>query len=295
MERRSTRNRSGPGGSNGGQRSGAESSYPGPPNCCPVWPSRPDPTLEAAHQPSLASVAAEDPARILLVGSDPGWVDGANGALSADGFVVETHPSLDDVASHATVFRPDLVVVDLWSLPHGSGVAVCTTLRAQASASLVAAGRRAADDLVLSALAAGADIFAPRDASPRELLARIRALLRRLPPVRPRSAEHSACGPLRLDTARRKAFVAGHEVDLAEPEFRILASLLRTPGRAVSRTELTDACGGTSTASALDRHIRQLRHRLEAAEGVRHITAVRGMGFRYEPTAPAADNDAASQ
>jgi len=229
------------------------------------------------------------------VGSDPGWVDGANGALRADGFVVETHPSLDDVASHATLFRPDLVVVDLWSLPHGSGVAVCTTLREQASASLVAVGRRAADDLVLSALAAGADIFAPRDASPRELLARVRALLRRIPPVRSAPAEVSTFGQVKLDPVRRTAFVAGQEVGLAEPEFRILAALLRTPGRAVSREGLTEACGGASTAGALDRHIRRIRQRLEAEEGVRRILAVRGMGFRYEAIAPVTENDALSQ
>jgi len=214
-----------------------------------------------------------------------------DGALSADGFVVETHLSTDDVVSHAVAYRPDLVVVDLWSLPQASGVAVCATVRAQVTASVLAIGRRAADDLVLSALNAGADTFAPRDASPRELLARVRALLRRFPPVRPTPPEHSACGPVRLDSVRRTAFVAGQNVELAEPEFRILAALLRTPGRAVPRTDLTEACGGTSTASALDRHIRRIRHKLEAKEGVRRIIAVRGMGFRYEATV----NDAASQ
>jgi len=216
-------------------------------------------------------------------------------ALSGDGFVVETHPSVDNVVSHAAAFRPDLVVVDLWSLPHGSGVAVCTMLRAQATASVVAIGRRAADDLVLSALDAGADIFAPRDASPRELLARVRALLRRLPPVVPVPVGPTTWGQLTFDPVGRKAFVAGHELDLAEPEFRILALLLRTPGRAVPREELTEVCGGASTAGSLDRHIRRIRQKLEAEEGGRRITAVRGMGFRYEPIAPAADNDAASQ
>ncbi len=233
-------------------------------------------------------------ARVLLVSCDDAWARPVDEVLTTSGFEVTTALSVDEVLSRAVIARPDLVAVDLSSTPHDSGVAVCAALRARTSVGVVAIGRRAAEELVLAALDAGADIFVPRDASPRELVARVRAVLRRLPPERPASPAWTN-GPVGLDPARHSVFVAGQEVDLAEPEFRILEALLRTPGRAVSRRELTEAYGGSSATSALDRHIRRLRRKLEAQDPVRRITAVRGIGFRFEEIPTTTDKGAVSQ
>lgn len=231
-------------------------------------------------------------AQVVVLGHDDDWSGVVSDVLSADGFAVEAHKSIDVVLSPGALFRPDVVAVDLQSLPHGSGVAVCAALRALATVGVAAIGRRASDDVVVSALNAGADTFVARDASPRELVARVRALLRRIPPAPPTPDDGLAYRPLDLDPARRTAVVAGQEVGLTLPEFAILEALVRTPGRAVSRKELTEVSGGSPATSSLDRHIRRLRHKLESKEGVRCITAVRGMGFRYDPTVTTTGDEA---
>ncbi len=223
-------------------------------------------------------------ARFLLVCGDEVWGHRLREVLRAEGFHAEIDHVGADVLALLASGRLDILGIDL-SLPESLGVTLCGSVRAQSPIAIFAVGAHPSESRVLAALAAGADTVIPKEASPREFVARIRALLRRFPPPPASSAEIVVRGPIALDPLRRRASLFGTQIDLDDVGFDLLEALLRKPGRVVLRSELLAICGGTRQDRVLDLHVRRLREKLETGRDSRWISAVRGVGFRFESEA----------
>lgn len=176
---------------------------------------------------------------------------------------------------------PDLVLLDL-GLPDLDGSAVLRALRAGSTVPVIILTARAEEADELQGLGLGADDYLVKPISARMLIARLQAVLRRSRPDPADGAEVFRSGPLEVDLYRVEARVAGRTVPLTPSEFRILAHLARTPGRAVARTELYDAAlpEGEGFDRAVDVHVANLRRKLREAGAVEPIETVRGVGYR---------------
>lgn len=231
------------------------------------------------HRPVRSSPVV---AVVVLIADDPEWLASMHAALDGESFFVFDDPSGEIAFDDERLRRIDLCVVDL-GLRQRSGVAVCAALRSRSSVPVVATARTADEVTVLSAYAAGADQFAPLATTPRQFVARMRSLLRRVPPGMAGSDEIEA-GPVVLHAAERAAVVNGVVVGLSAQEHEVLRVLLERSGRVVPRAELLVEKGASAKSDrTLDFVIRRLRQKLETADTRRRITAIRGVGFRFEP------------
>jgi DNA-binding response OmpR family regulator len=182
---------------------------------------------------------------------------------------------------------PAAVVLDVL-LPGLDGREVCRRLRAASSVPIVMLTALTAEDDVIAALEGGADDHVGKPFRPAEVVARVRALLRRLPPPAPAATPGSAgaltlrIGELEIDARRHRVCVAGREVALSPSEHRLLATLARHPGRAFSRGELIRALGPEREAGerTIDSHVTHLRRKIEPARGEPYILTVQGVGYR---------------
>ena len=219
-------------------------------------------------------------ARILVVDDEPKTVASVRLYLEHAGYAVDTaadgRAGLERARSEP---RPDLVVLDRM-LPHLDGLAVCRLLREESRLPVILLTARTAETDRLEGLDFGADDYVCKPFSPRELVARIRAVLRR---TQVDEGESLASGMLSMDLGRRKVAVAGRAVDLTPREFAILAVLLRSPGRVFSREVLRDRAFGTASealARTVDAHVVKLRRKLAAAGPAPAIETVFGVGYR---------------
>ena len=174
---------------------------------------------------------------------------------------------------------PDLIVLDLM-LPDVGGLELCKALRAGSNVPIIMLTARSTEDDKLLGLELGADDYITKPFSPRELVARVRAVLRRFEPV----ADTLVCGDLALDPETRELRVRGVPVALTAAELRILETLLRAPGRVFSRDELVQRAFGSSY-DALDRtidvHIKNLRKKVEDDRAnPKRIVTVFGLGYK---------------
>ena len=186
--------------------------------------------------------------------------------------------------------RPDIVVLDIM-LPDASGWDVCRHIREQAGELdrpavilLTALGEEA--DRV-SGLEMGADDYVTKPFSPRELVARVRAVLRRRGPAAAPGPDLARLGPLTIDRHRVAATAHGRPLTLTATEFRILAALVAASGQVLSREQLLDAVWGTDfygDRRTVDVHIRHIRSKLEAAGAGDALETVRGFGYRLRAT-----------
>ena len=221
---------------------------------------------------------------MLVVSESSLWRDDMAELLKAEGYAVRVDERGEAALEPGCPF--DVAVVDL-AMTVGSATAVFAALRARSSIPILAVPP---DDYrepaVLEAYAAGVDQFVSKSIRSRELMARIRALLRRTPP-RPRESTYAgvAAGSISLDLATGTAILDGKEVVLTPREGEVLFALLERPGRVVTRDKLAATAGGRTTDRALDAVVRAVRTKLESAEGRRRILAVRGVGFRLVPDA----------
>jgi DNA-binding response OmpR family regulator len=215
---------------------------------------------------------------VLVVEDDRSIADLVGLYLRRDGFGVQVES--DGAAALAAVrrLRPAAVVLDV-GLPGMDGVEVCRRLRAEDDWTpvLFVTARDDEIDRVLG-LEMGADDYVTKPFSPRELVARVRTVLRRSERVAERE-EVLAVGEVRIEVDRRRAHAAGREVALTSTEFDLLTHLMRAPGRVFTREQLLSAVWGY-TASAgtrtVDVHVAQLRAKLGAASPIR---TVRGVGY----------------
>ncbi|MBI4283901.1 MAG: response regulator transcription factor [Chloroflexi bacterium] len=183
---------------------------------------------------------------------------------------------------------PDLIVLDLM-LPGIDGLEVCRQIRRTSTVPIIMLTARDEDSDKLVGLELGADDYITKPFSPRELVARVRAVLRRAHPVEATvsSPARLILGALILDEERFEATCHGHPLDLTPAEFRILAALARTPGRVLSRTQLLDVALGETYDGyerTIDVHIKNLRRKLVTAgagEGCTIVT-VYGIGYKLK-------------
>ena len=173
---------------------------------------------------------------------------------------------------------PALVVLDLM-LPGLDGLALCRAVRAFSEVPIVMVTARVEEIDRLLGLESGADDYLCKPFSPRELMARIKAILRR-------AGQAAPTRPLELDEGARRARVHGKALDLTPSEYAILAALARRPGQVLSRAQLLDAARADSldaTDRAIDSHIKNLRRKIDAAApGLEAIRSIYGLGYRYD-------------
>ena len=173
----------------------------------------------------------------------------------------------------------DLLVLDLM-LPGVDGLSICKTVRATSNVPIVMVTARVEEVDRLLGLDAGADDYICKPFSPRELVARIRAILRRA------QGSSASASPVQVDSAARRIRVHGQHLDLTPTEFTILAAMASHPGQVFSRARLLDLANGDSldvTDRAIDSHIKNLRRKIAAAApGVEAIHSIYGLGYRFD-------------
>jgi two-component system catabolic regulation response regulator CreB len=218
--------------------------------------------------------------KVLAVEDDPAIVDALSYALRREGMDVEVSQTVREACERLE--GKDLVLLDL-GLPDGSGFAVLDAVRRTKSAPrvIVLTSRDEEVDCV-ACLESGADDYVVKPFSPRALVARVRAVLRRsasMPPL-----ETASAVTLLLDEGARNVSFRGNALALTRTEFDLLASLARAPGRVKSRSVLVEEVWGPSYAlgdRTVDSHVKGLRKKLEEAGAPTNlIETVRGVGFR---------------
>src|SRR4051794_7140217 len=203
--------------------------------------------------------------------------------LRAEGFAVEVaHDGADGVALCARVC-PDLVVLDLM-LPRLDGLEVCRRLQRDRPVPVLMLTARDDESDVLVGLGVGADDYMTKPFSPRELVARVRALLRRVERRPAPAGDAVRVGAVELDPAARRVSVRGREVHLTPTEFDLLRLLAGRPGVVFTREQLLADVWGWRDGSGqrtVDSHVRGLRRKL----GAEHVRTVHGVGYALEPAA----------
>ena len=219
---------------------------------------------------------------ILVVDDEPRIVDLARDYLEHAGFRVITASDGRAAVDTARRDRPDLVVLDL-GLPGLDGLDVTRELRRDGSIPIVMVTARDDELDKLLGLELGADDYLTKPFSPRELVARVKAVLSRADrPVE--AADVIRVGDLELDVPRMRTEVSGRSIDLTPTEFTLLATLAQQPGRIFTRSQLLDALHGVAFESyerAIDSHIKNLRRKLEPdPRQPRYVLTVYGVGYR---------------
>ncbi len=220
---------------------------------------------------------------ILVVEDEPAIAQLVEDYLGRAGFRVVVAGTAADALATARVARPALVVLDL-GLPDADGLDVTRELRRVANVPIVMLTARGDESDRIVGLEVGADDYVVKPFSPRELVARVRAVLRR--------AEGGATAgdtvqalDVTIDVPRRRVHVGERPVELTATEFALLETLAREPGRVFTRAQLLDAVHGVSFESyerAVDAHVKNLRRKLEpAGRAPRYIQTVHGVGYRF--------------
>jgi two-component system OmpR family response regulator len=218
--------------------------------------------------------------RVLLVEDEPGMANVIRRVLTREAMAVDVTGSGEDALWMAKATEYDAIVLDVM-LPGLSGFDVCGRLRADGvwAPVLMLTARDAVADRV-AGLDSGADDYLLKPFALAELLARLRSLVRRGRPARPAVLE---VGDLRLDPAPRVVTRGGVEVGLSAKEFAVLETLMREPGRVLSRVELLDHAWDVAydnRSNIVDVYIRRLRAKIDRPFGLNTIETVRGAGYR---------------
>jgi DNA-binding response OmpR family regulator len=219
--------------------------------------------------------------RVLIVDDDPKVCETVDRYLAHAGYV--TAAALDGARALelARTFAPDLIVLDLM-LPHIDGLEVCRSLRRVSAVPIIMVTARSTEQDKLNGLAAGADDYLTKPFSPRELVARVEAVLRRAPAV-----EDPVCvvaGAIVIDSSRCEVTVAGKAIALTATELKLLLAMARAPGRVFRRDELASRALGDDFDGldrTIDAHIKNLRKKLgpERQEPPQIVT-VFGIGYK---------------
>lgn len=225
------------------------------------------------------------PGKVLVVDDEPKIVQTVRLYLERDGHTVLI---ARDGLSALEVFRrdrPDLVVLDLM-LPGIDGLEVCRTIRRESEIPIIMLTARAEEVDKLIGLELGADDYLTKPFSPRELAARVRAVLRRSAPRSRAEPDHLEVGNLVIDSRRHEVSCDGERLALTPTEFRLLWTLAREAGRVFTRPQLLDLALGDSYEGyerTVDAHIKNLRHKLRRAPGSRRcgIVTVQGVGYKF--------------
>ncbi|HYU57596.1 MAG TPA: response regulator transcription factor [Actinomycetota bacterium] len=204
--------------------------------------------------------------------------------LEHAGFAVIVTGDGEAALASARSVRPDLVVLDL-GLPGRDGLDVARELRRTSNVPIVMLTARGDETDRVTGLELGADDYVVKPFSPKELVARVRAVLRRTDAARVGGAEVLRVAGVEVDVPRMRATVEGRPVELTPTEFQLLATLVRQPGRVFTRAQLLDAVHGVAFESyerAIDAHVKNLRRKIEPEPGrPRYLLTVHGVGYRF--------------
>ena len=208
--------------------------------------------------------------------------------LERAGFAVRTAGDARTATEAARAAPPDLVVLDL-GLPGGDGLDVIRAIRTSSRLPIIVVTARGDETDRVVGLELGADDYVVKPFSPRELVARVRSVLRRSEAAASAGpAELIRAGGLEIDTGRMRVAVDGRPVELTATEFELLTTLARQPGRVFTRGQLLDALHGVALESyerAIDAHIKNIRRKLQPVPGApQHIQTVYGVGYRFADT-----------
>jgi two-component system, OmpR family, response regulator RegX3 len=226
-------------------------------------------------------------ARVLVVEDEDSFSDALSYMLRKEGFEVSVAATGTQALTEFDRTGADIVLLDLM-LPEMSGTEVCRQLRSRSHVPIIMVTARDSEIDKVVGLEIGADDYVTKPYSPRELVARIRAVLRRqagdttelTPPT-------LAAGPVRMDVERHVVTVSGDAVPLPLKEFELLEMLLRNAGRVLTRGQLIDRVWGADyvgDTKTLDVHVKRLRSKIEPEPSTpRYIVKVRGLGYKFEP------------
>jgi len=224
--------------------------------------------------------------RILVVEDEPGLAESVRYTLDSEGFDVLVVESGVAGLEKARLMEPDLILLDLM-LPGMSGLDVCRQIRSSSDVPIIMLTAKDSEADKVAGLELGADDYMTKPFSMRELIARVRAHLRRAARsgLLAESNEVLRGGPIVLDIDAHVAKVGGREVELRPKEFELLESLMRRKNRLAARHALIDEVWGPSyfgDTKTLDVHIKRLREKLEAdSSKPKHIVTVRGLGYKF--------------
>jgi two-component system, OmpR family, response regulator RegX3 len=236
---------------------------------------------------------AAETRRILLVEDEKTIRDAVAAYLEREGYWVTPAEDGQVAIDQFTKHRFDLVVLDLM-LPKVSGEEVCRQIRNASDVPIIMLTAKGEEEDRITGLELGADDYLVKPFSPRELVARVRALLRRAHVDSEPQRDRLVFGDLEIDVAGHKAFLRGVELDLTASEFKLLTTLCRYPGRVYSRMELVEKVLGYDFEGyerTIDSHVKNLRAKLDDdPKEPTFIYTVHGVGYRFE--APKSDSDA---
>ena len=223
---------------------------------------------------------------LLIVEDEPSLIEALEVGLQREGFITKVARDGIQALAMFDVVQPDLVLLDLM-LPGMSGVDVCRQIRLKSRTPVIMVTARDSELDTVVGLEVGADDYVTKPFRLRELVARIRAVLRRAPggPATP-ADEVVEIGDVRLDMARREVVARGDVLTLPRKEFDLLETLMLNAGRVMTRESLLDQVWGTDyvgDTKTLDVHVKRVRAKIESDPGQpTRLTTVRGVGYRYE-------------
>jgi len=218
---------------------------------------------------------------ILIVDDEPKILRLVHDFLAAAGFRTSSARSGDEALMRVRTEAPDLVILDL-GLPGLDGLDVTRAIRRSGDLPIIMLTARDDESDKLVGLELGADDYVTKPFSPRELVARVRAVLRRQAGAAATATLHA--GDLVLDLSRMRLMRAGEPVELTATEFTLIAAMARSPGRVFTRSQLLDAIHGVAFESyerAIDAHVKNIRRKLEPdPRSPRYLETVYGVGYR---------------
>jgi two-component system alkaline phosphatase synthesis response regulator PhoP len=221
--------------------------------------------------------------QILVVDDEPGIVEICRDYLERAGFKVMTASNGADAVTLARTKKPDLVVLDL-GLPKLDGLDVTRAVRRYSNMPIIMLTARVEESDKLVGLELGADDYLTKPFSPRELVARVRAVFRRTE-VGPARSDIIRASGVTLDVPRMHVQVGARTIELTSTELELLAMMMRQPGRVFTRGQLLDAVRGEQVDSfdrAIDAHIKNLRRKLEPdPRNPRYVLTVYGVGYKF--------------
>ena len=225
--------------------------------------------------------------RVLVVEDEDSFSDALSYMLRKEGFEVSVATTGPQALTEFDRSGADIVLLDLM-LPEMSGTEVCRQLRTRSHVPIIMVTARDAEIDKVVGLEIGADDYVTKPYSPRELVARIRAVLRRNTSETVEVAAPTlSAGPVRMDVERHVVSVSGETVPLPLKEFELLELLLRNAGRVLTRGQLIDRVWGADhvgDTKTLDVHVKRLRSKIEPEPSApRFLITVRGLGYKFEP------------
>ncbi|HEY2301826.1 MAG TPA: response regulator transcription factor [Acidimicrobiales bacterium] len=240
-----------------------------------------------------------DPPTVLVVEDEESFIEALVVGLKREGFLVKVARDGAEAVDVFDAVRPDLVLLDVM-LPRLSGIDVCRQLRSRSRVPIIMVTAKGGEIDTVVGLEVGADDYVTKPYRLRELVARMRAVLRRSPPRddAPAGGDVLEVGDVRLDPERHEVSVRSVPVSLPLKEFELLELLLANAGRVLTRETLIDRVWGphyVGDTKTLDVHVKRLRSKIEDdPSSPRRITTIRGLGYKFESSRVGAAGTASS-